>query len=322
MCSHCYLSLSPVSPVPITLAIHHLYSTGLFVCLFCNSFWRIRTSLGSVPPSFSATSMFRQAAFDSIDGRKRLHALNLELIHHHPLIETRTFPHSQPLPSGPPDPKSRPPPSNLTQQSHAQSAPLRQSSLPVSALDKRPIPVCSNVDSNKKQKTQSNASSLSIRSLHGLALNIRGVTPEKWDSIQDLDIFPSLDFIILTEHQLSAKFRPDEIIRSGRDFHAVSGAITNLPRKGYRGQCHRVGLALLTRNSKHVSCKMTSLSGTVNKITGDKCKCMDKRRGSQGHGSRSLPILHQAVTWSLTSPLYNDTIHLTGVYIFPDENQL
>ena len=31
---------------------------------------------------------------------------------------------------------------------------------------------------------------------------------------------------------------------------------------------------------------------------------------------------HQAVTWSLKSPLYNDTIHLTGVYIFPDENQL
>jgi len=84
----------------------------------------------------------------------------------------------------------------------------------------------------------------------------------------------------------------------------------------------RGGPALLTRNSKHFSVKMTSLSGTVNTITGDNCKCMDKRRGGQGHGSGSLPILHQAVTWSLTSPLYNDTIHLTGVYIFPDENQL
>ena len=61
--------------------------------------------------------------------------------------------------------------------------------------------------------------------------------PEKWESIQDLDIFPSLDFIqvILTEHQLSAQFRHDEIIRSGWDFHAVSGAVTNLPRKGYTG---------------------------------------------------------------------------------------
>jgi len=35
-----------------------------------------------------------------------------------------------------------------------------------------------------------------------------------------------------------------------------------------------------------------------------------------------LLILHQTVAWSLTSPLYNDTIHLTVVYIFPDENQL
>jgi len=148
------------------------------------------------------------------------------------------------------------------------------------------------------------------------------MSPEKWESIQELDIFPSLDFIILTEHHLSTQFRPDEIIRSGWDFHAISGAVTNLPRKGYRGQRHRGGLALLTRNSRHFSVKMKSLSGVVNKITGDSCKCMDKRRGGHGHGSGSLLILHQAVTWSLASPLYNDTIHLTGVYIFPDENQL
>jgi len=51
------------------------------------------------------------------------------------------------------------------------------------------------------------------------------------------------------------------------------------------------------RNSKHFSVKMKSLSGVVNTITGDNCKCVDKRRGGQGHGSRSLPILHQAVTW-------------------------
>ena len=148
------------------------------------------------------------------------------------------------------------------------------------------------------------------------------MTPEKWESIQDLDIFPSLDFIILNEHQLSAQFRPDEIIRSGWDFHAVSGAVTNLPRKGYRGQQHRGGLAHLTRNSKHFSVKMKSLSGVVNKITGDNCKCVDKRPGGHGHGSGSLPILHQVVTWSLTPHLYNDAFHLTGVYIFPDVNQL
>jgi len=82
------------------------------------------------------------------------------------------------------------------------------------------------------------------------------MTPEKWDSIQDLDIFPSLDFIILIENQLSTQFRPDEIIRSGSDFHAVSGAVTNLALKGYRGQRHGGGLALLTRNSKHFSVKI------------------------------------------------------------------
>jgi len=130
------------------------------------------------------------------------------------------------------------------------------------------------------------------------------------------------NFIILTEHQLSAQFRPGEIIRSGWDFHAVSGAVTNLPRKGYRSQRHRGGLALLTRNSKYFSVKMKSLSGVMKKITGDNCKCVDKRRGCHGHGSGSLPIPHQVVTWSLTSPLYIDTFHLTGVYIFPDENQL
>jgi len=95
-----------------------------------------------------------------------------------------------------------------------------------------------------------------------------------------------------------------------------------LSQKGYRGQRHRGRLALLTRNSKHFSVKVKSLRGVVNKITGDDCKCVDKRQGGHGHGSGSLPILHQAVTWSLTSPHYNDTFHLTGVYIFPDENQL
>ena len=57
---------------------------------------------------------------------------------------------------------------------------------------------------------------------------------------------------------------------------------------------------------------MKSLSGVVNKIMCDNCKCADKRRGCHEHGSGSLPKLHQAVTWSLTSPLYNDTL---GIYV-------
>jgi len=58
----------------------------------------------------------------------------------------------------------------------------------------------------------------------------------------------------------------------------------------------------------------------VNQITGDDCKYVHKRRGGHGYGSGFLPIPHQVVTWSLTSPLYNDTFHLSGVYIFPNEN--
>ena len=142
------------------------------------------------------------------------------------------------------------------------------------------------------------------RSLHGLTLNIRGLTPEKWKSIQDLEIFTSLDYIILTEHQLSPQFRPHEIIQSGWDFHAVSGTVTTLPRRGYRGLRHRGGLALLTRNSKRFSVTMKSLSGIVNKITGDNCKSLDTPRDNGGIGLS----LHQAVTWSLTSPIYNDTL--------------
>jgi len=65
---------------------------------------------------------------------KRLHTLNLELTQHHPFIETRTSPHTQPLSSGPPDPNSQPTPSNPSQRSQTQSELLRQSSLPASAL--------------------------------------------------------------------------------------------------------------------------------------------------------------------------------------------
>jgi len=108
---------------------------------------------------------------------------------------------------------------------------------------------------NKKNKTkQKNRRLLRLlRELQGLTLNIRGMTPAKWLSIQGLSVFPSPDYIILTEHQLSAEFRPDEIIKSGWDFHAVSGTVLTLPHRGYQGQRYRGGLALLTRNSMRFS---------------------------------------------------------------------
>jgi len=65
---------------------------------------------------------------------------------------------------------------------------------------------------------------------------------------------------------------------------------------------------------------MLSLSGVVNRIIGDNCTFLDTR--GHVHGRRVVSSLHQAVTWSLSSPFYNDTFHLTGVYIFPHEGNL
>jgi len=62
------------------------------------------------------------------------------------------------------------------------------------------------------------------------------MTPAKWVAIQELPVFSSLDYIIFTEHQVSAEFRPDEIIEIGWDFHAISGTVTTLPQRGYQGQ--------------------------------------------------------------------------------------
>jgi len=135
-----------------------------------------------------------------------------------------------------------------------------------------------------------------------------------------LPVFSSLPYIILTEHQLSAEFRPDEIIKCGLDFHTISGTVTTLPQRGYRGQRYRGGLALLTRNSMRFSTTLHSLSGAVNTILGDNCTSLNSESRGNVHGSATSSSLHQTVTWSLLSPFYNDTIHLTGVYIFfPNE---
>ena len=110
------------------------------------------------------------------------------------------------------------------------------------------------------------------------------------------------------------------MIKSGCDFHAVSGTVTTLSQRGYRGQRYRGGLAFLTRNSMRFSITMHSLSAVVNKILGDNCTSLDTRGNAHGGGVSSS--LHQAVSWSLTSPFYNNTLHLTGLYIFPNEGDL
>ena len=109
-------------------------------------------------------------------GRKRLHTLNLELIQHHPCTETRFSPYTQPLFSCPHGHNSRP--SHL-QPSQTQPLPPRQASPFTSRLGKRPSLVFSNADSNKKKQKQSSLSFPSTRPLHGITLNIRGMTPER-----------------------------------------------------------------------------------------------------------------------------------------------
>jgi len=61
------------------------------------------------------------------------------------------------------------------------------------------------------------------------------MTPDKRNSIQELLVFPSVDYIILTEHQLSAKFRPDEIIKSGWAFHTLYLALSRPSLRGDTG---------------------------------------------------------------------------------------
>jgi len=79
--------------------------------------------------------------------------INLELIRHHPGIDSRTSPHTQLLQS------SSGPPGDIIRSSHlhpsqTQSSPSQQVSPPTSPFGKRPSFVFRNADSNKKkQKT-------------------------------------------------------------------------------------------------------------------------------------------------------------------------
>jgi len=117
------------------------------------------------------------------------------------------------------------------------------------------------------------------------------MTPAKWVVIQELPVFSSLHYIILTKHQLSAEFRPDENIKSGWDFHAVSGTVMTLPQRGIQAQWYRGGLALLFRNSMRFSITIHPLSGAVNTILGDNCTSLNPR-GSV-HSSGTSPSLHR-----------------------------
>ena len=79
---------------------------------------------------------------------------------------------------------------------------------------KRTGPV-NNYFSKNKKKHKPPPPPPPVQTLQGFTLNIRGMTPTRWVSIQELSVFSTLDYINLTEHQLHTEFRPDEIIKSG-----------------------------------------------------------------------------------------------------------
>ena len=150
-------------------------------------------------------------------GRKRLCAFNLSLLRpRQPLQETRISPFSQPLQhhSNPQSTLSHITPSSPSSLSATPSTPAHTS------LTGKLTGPANNYVGNNKKKHKPPPPTPPVRALQGLTLNIRGMTLAKWVAIQELPVFSTLDY--LTEHQLSAEFRVDEIFKSGWDFHAVS----------------------------------------------------------------------------------------------------
>ena len=126
-----------------------------------------------------------------------------------------------------------------------------------------------------------------------LTFNVNGHKPHKWKYITQLSAYKSLDIILLTEYHLSTRFRPQEIVNSGWSVHAVPGPPKTGPNKfNYRG-----GLALLVRDSSNLKVKQNVIvSGTTGSV-------------------------HQAATWTLTSPLLMHPFHITGVYVSPSDGK-
>ena len=100
--------------------------------------------------------------------------------------------------------------------------------------------------------------------------------------------------IILTEHHLSATFRPKELIDSERNIRSVAGV---LKRRSKQHQ-HRGGVAILYRNTSNLKIEQHRITDGLN--------------GSS----------HQPVSWTIHSPLIVDPIHITGVYVRPSEGEV
>jgi len=100
--------------------------------------------------------------------------------------------------------------------------------------------------------------------------------------------------IILTEHHLSGTFRPKEVIDSGWNIRAVAG----VPKRRGKQHQHRGGVAILYRDASNLK--------------------VEQHRITDGANGSS----HQAVSWTIKSPLVARPIHITGVYVSPSEGEI
>jgi len=105
-----------------------------------------------------------------------------------------------------------------------------------------------------------------------------------------MPVYPLLDIIILTEHHLSAEYRPEELILEGWEMHMVSGP----PMKGHLRHRDRGGIAILWRKALNWKVKQ-------------EVACEYKTQQSA----------HQCATWTITSKRFLHPLHITGVYVSP-----
>ena len=109
-----------------------------------------------------------------------------------------------------------------------------------------------------------------------------------------LSIIQSVSVIILTEHHLSGTFRPKKVIDSGWNIRAVAG----VPKRRGKQHQHRGGVAILYRDASNLK--------------------VEQHRITDGANGSS----HQAVSWTIKSPLVARPIHITGVYVSPSEGEI
>ena len=115
-------------------------------------------------------------------------------------------------------------------------------------------------------------------------LNFHTFSEAKWTKLQTF--VKDLDVIVLTEHHLSSTFRPVGVIGDGWTFRSVSGPAMTGPL----AHLHRGGIAILS----------------VKQIT---------------VANPSSGFMHQAATWTLTSPYLTRPLHVTRVYVSPHEDR-